>query len=142
MLQQIESFLKETGLISCYCPLEASNEVKQYRKQFDTMNYYENSKTFSKEELSALKVPLSTLEEVVKHKIDSSFMKTDNESYLFDKIVKIVPEPNENEPKRVRADVNLIVDSDSSHKNVIYEVYFIKPIEENWICFFGDVIKK
>ena len=95
MLEFVESVMKNTGCLSFYCQTEASNECKEYRSQFDTMNYYQNSKSFSKEELATLNVPLDTLEEVMTHYLSETIQKSENQHYIFNSITKIVPEPNE-----------------------------------------------
>jgi hypothetical protein len=90
-----DSLLKDTIFTKCYCPGEATNEINEYRSQFDTMKYYQKTKSFTKQQLASLNIQQEELEEVIENYINSNFPNTETETYKFDSITKIVPEPNE-----------------------------------------------
>lgn len=134
-MEGIINFLTQPIFQKCVCPVE-SEEIQEYRSQFNFFNYYEKTQSFSLEKLESFGINIKSLEETCILYIERVFQSQETEKISFVKFKKLVPEPNTQKPLKVRTDTILKKDD----REVIYEMYFIKVLD-SWHCVLGNLIQ-
>lgn len=124
----------------CFCPMDKTQDLQEYRAQFNFFDYYTKTNGFTHQQLSDLKIDVKELEEVCSSFVISNFPQDYHESNTFDHFEKIVPEPNTNTPTRIRTTTIIDRRLEEKLEKIPYELYFIKPIE-SWACVGGEKIE-